>query len=320
MRDHYKRLINYLRISLTDRCNLSCTYCKPQGDGGIFQKEILTDEEILRVCRVATGLGITNFKLTGGEPLLRKSWLEIVRALKAMEGVETVTLTTNGVMLRPFVKELAKIGIDGINISLDTTDPRQYEALTGRDALGEVTAAISACSAAGIKTKINAVLLADCREEITKLAAFAKDAPVDVRFIELMPIGVGALGGGIGQEEARAILRTVYPDLTRTDAPGNGPAHYESSGDLQGRIGWIDAMSHRFCESCNRIRLTCDGLLKPCLCYRERGDLRAILRSGGTDEELTEAMRTAILQKPLSHCFSEKEKISESRRMSSIGG
>ncbi len=325
MIDQYGRNIQYLRISLTDRCNLRCSYCMPEGIQCISHNEILTFEEILTVVRAALTLGITDFKITGGEPLVRKGALNLIRDIKRESGVRSVTLTTNGVALKNVLPDLKEIGIDAINISLDTTDPVQYQTITKRNELDTVMEAIHECASIGIRTKINSVLLEETKSQILPLADFAKREEIDVRFIELMPIGIGKNGGGISQHDARQILLTEYPDLTPIDAMpeayvGNGPAKYERSNALKGRIGWIDAISHKFCDNCNRMRLTSDGLLKPCLCFGEGADLKAALRNNGTIEEIANLMQQAIYQKPVSHLFDQKQLISEQRRMAQIGG
>ncbi len=327
MQDQYKRTIDYMRISVTDRCNLRCKYCMPEGVASTSHEEILRYEEILKICKEAVQLGIVNFKVTGGEPLVRKGVLDFMEKLKRLEGVSSVTLTTNGVALREYIPRLKAMGIDGINISLDTIKEETYEKITGKRELSKVLEGISRSCEAGIRTKINCVLLDEYRESIGELASFAERENINVRFIELMPIGIGKGMRGISQEEARVILLEKYPDLSPVKKEesgrkvwGNGPARYETSGCLKGTIGWIDAVSHAFCESCNRVRLTSTGMLKPCLCYGESRDLRKILRENASEEKLREEMRETIYYKPRAHCFGHIEEISESKKMVEIGG
>lgn len=323
MIDGFGREIDYMRISVTDCCNLRCRYCMPNGMRLTERADILSYGELLRVCAAAVDLGITKFKITGGEPLARAGCAEFIRALKALPGAEQVTLTTNGLLLAPHLEELREAGIDGINISLDTTDDAQYRRLTGYggDGATELLALAERCAAEGIRTKINAVLLAETAGEITELAAIAETLPIDVRFIELMPIGAGAGVRGYDPDMALRELRARWPDLAPTDERrGNGPARYWKSARLIGRIGFIDAVSHKFCESCNRVRLTSEGLLKPCLCYGAGTDLRALLRGGADDAKLRAALAEGIKNKPAAHCFSDREKITERRGMSEIGG
>ncbi len=321
MKDHYGRSIDYLRISLTNRCNLRCRYCMPDGVDFLPHSEILRYEEILRLARAAIDLGIHNFKVTGGEPLVRRGAVEFVEQLKQLPGCGQVTLTTNGVLLEKLALPLARAGVDGINVSIDALDPARYAAITGYDVLNKVLRGVQASLAAGIRTKLNCVLLASAEPEIVPLAELAARWPVDVRFIELMPIGEGSAGGGLPPQRARALLLERWPDLHPVnERRGNGPAHYEASEGLKGRIGWIDAVSHRFCGQCNRLRLTSTGELKPCLCYDASVDLRALLRAGAPDDALRAAIAQAVEHKPAHHCFDQYEEITEHRRMAQIGG
>ena len=323
MLDQFGRKIDYMRISVTDRCNLRCRYCMP--DGAEFQShdEILRYEEIVRVCRAATELGISKFKITGGEPLVRKGCAGLIAALKALSGTEQVTMTTNGLLLPGALGELCGAGLDAVNISLDTLDDEKFRAISGFPGLGRerLEALLDSCCARGIRTKINAVLLPENFGELCELAALASVRPVDVRFIELMPIGFGGSIDRVSPDEALGELRARWPDLRPTDEKrGNGPAHYYASDALVGRIGFIDAVSHRFCDSCNRVRLTSTGQLKGCLCFDDTTDLRALLRSGCGDEELREALRAAIWAKPAAHRFDVPREITERHMMSQIGG
>lgn len=325
IKDPYGRTIDYLRISVTDRCNLRCRYCMPRGADLVSHHQILRYEEILMICREALSLGICNFKITGGEPLVRKGVLSFIEALRNLDGVETVTLTTNGVLLEPCLETLKRIGVDAINISLDTADPKEYRQITGSDLWDRVHSSIVKAVDTGIPVKLNCVLLEGGEDRILPLSCYARDYPVDVRFIELMPLGLGRDLGGLSPDTARRRLLTVYPDLHPVEETrGNGPAHYEASTFLKGRIGWIDALSHKFCHSCNRIRLTSAGILKPCLCYDASYDLLRELRSGKPVPEIQETVkkiiRQAILDKPMEHCFEDRGGMTEHRTMSEIGG
>ncbi|MCC8061067.1 MAG: GTP 3',8-cyclase MoaA [Clostridiales bacterium] len=321
MEDLFGRTIDYLRISITDRCNLRCSYCMPDGAKFIPHDQILRYEEILRLVRCFVSLGVSHYKVTGGEPLVRKGAPEFIRMLKAQDGVKTVTLTTNGILLADCLAELRTAGIDGVNISLDTANRKEYKEITGADAFPVVDAAIRACAKSGIRTKINAVLLRGAENRVLQLAEYAAEFPVDVRFIELMPIGAGKQGGGSFADSVRERLLEQYPDLHPVkEQRGFGPARYEASGRLQGRIGWIDMISHTFCPECNRVRLTSTGVLKPCLCYGDGTGLRELLRNGTEDNRLTGILRETIARKPERHCFSDMEKITEEQPMSRIGG
>ncbi|MGN0983462.1 MAG: GTP 3',8-cyclase MoaA [Gemmiger sp.] len=319
MLDQFDRPIRYMRLSITDRCNLRCRYCMPRDVPPAHPEDTLTYDELYRVAAAAVGLGITRFKITGGEPLVRSGCVEFMARLKALPGVEQVTLTTNGLLLAPLAARLAGIGLDGVNISLDAADRPAYAAITGADALDTVLHAIDACLAAGLKTKVNSVLLPGCEARLVPLACLAAARPLDVRFIELMPIGAGARIPGPRREQALAILRARWPDLRPVaEQRGNGPARYYASQALAGRIGMIDALSRRFCQSCNRVRLTSRGLLKPCLCYGEGVDLRAVLRTDPA--ALPAALRRAVWQKPRAHCFEDAAAITEQQSMNAIGG
>ena len=323
MIDQFGRTIDYMRISITDRCNLRCIYCMPSGCEALLHEDILRFEEIQRVCRAAVSLGITKFKITGGEPLVRKGCVSLVRELKQTPGVEQVTLTTNGVLLGEQLDALTDAGLDAVNISIDSLDPARCRAIAGSTAIDPETfmKLLNLCVEHGLRTKTNSVLLPENREDLIPIASIARTLPVDVRFIELMPIGFGGTLRPESPDAALARLREVWSDLTETgEKRGNGPAHYYKSELLLGHIGFIDAVSHKFCASCNRVRLTSTGLLKPCLCFDAMLDIRALLRFGCSDEELTEALKNVIYQKPRAHCFDEQAQITERRLMSQIGG
>lgn len=323
MIDQYGRKIDYLRISITDRCNLRCSYCMPAGIELARHSDMLTYEEILHLCEIAVSLGIVKFKITGGEPLVRKDCCTLIRKLKALPGVEQVTLTTNGLLLEEHLDELWAAGIDGINVSLDTLDAKKYAALTGSKKIDliEILQVIKLCIKRKIPVKLNSVLLKETFEDINKLVVLAKEMPLDVRFIELMPIGVGAYMQGVPMETALKRVKEILPDLHPVnEIRGNGPAHYYDATGLQGRIGFIDAVSHTFCSECNRIRLTSTGEFKPCLCYDEGADLRTPLRSGAEDGHIRLLMEQGIQTKPRAHCFSQREAITEHKAMNRIGG
>ena len=323
MIDQYGRKIDYMRISVTDRCNLRCKYCMPQDVIAADHDAILRYEEFLHICALAVRLGITKFKITGGEPLVRRGCEEFITRLKRLPGVEQVTLTTNGLLLKDSLDALCAAGLDGVNISLDTLDDELFRSLTGdRGGVANVMDAVCASAERGLRTKINAVLLEENFNEAEKLvAAVATELPVDVRFIELMPIGFGGKTKRVSPDALVEKLKTCWPDLKPTsEVRGNGPAHYFESAGLKGKIGMIDAVSHKFCQNCNRVRLTSTGQLKPCLCYDTATDLRTLLREGCSDEEILRAMSGCIQLKPQAHTFDKMEEITEKRTMSQIGG
>lgn len=322
MTDQFGRRINYMRISVTDRCNLRCRYCMPEDLPPAEQENMLRFEELLRVCAAAVELGITRFKITGGEPLVRPGCADFIARLKELPGVEQVTLTTNGLLLAEDLDALCAANLDGVNISLDALDEALFRQISGgRGSAAQVLSALRQSVERGLKAKINTVILEENAGQAESLAALAGELPVDVRFIELMPIGFGAALNRASPDELLERLKRRWPDLEPTDEKrGNGPAHYYKSAALQGRIGFIDAVSHKFCQSCNRVRLTSTGLLKPCLCYDEATDLRALLRSGGGDAELRRAMEERIYNKPRAHSFDSPWDITEKKAMSQIGG
>lgn len=320
MTDQYGRQVRYLRISLTDRCNLRCRYCMPeQGVDLCAHADLLRYEEIVAIARAALDCGIDTFKLTGGEPLARRGVPVLVAALKELPGTRQVTLTTNGLLLGEQLDALVAAGLDAVNVSLDTLDETQYHTLTRRAfAPGAVVDTVRA-AARVLPVKVNAVLLPETADQWLPLARLAADPGVDVRFIEQMPIGKGEAAPGLAGDKVLAVLRQAWPDLAPCNEPrGNGPAHYYKSAGLTGRIGFIDAVSHRFCASCNRLRLTCTGMLRPCLCYDDGTDLRALLRSGAGPDKLKNAVEQAIAAKPEGHCFGSGH--GSRQTMNRIGG
>ena len=322
MLDGLGRNIDYLRISVTDRCSLRCTYCMPeQGVEWLPHTNILRYEDLLRLCRVFVSLGITKFKITGGEPLVRRGVADFMRELKQLPGVKSVTLTTNGVDLKAQLPALLDACVDGINMSLDTLDRARYAATTRRDVLPQVLEGLDAAlQVPGLNFKLNCVAMGGGAEDWIALAGLAKERPVMVRFIELMPIGMGQGGPPCTEADVSAVLEGAYGPLTPYDTPlGNGPAHYCSLPGFQGKIGFISAVSHGFCDRCNRVRLTASGYLKTCLQYDTGADLSALLTE--SDDTLRAAIADAISRKPTSHQFrSASVPNGERRIMSQIGG
>lgn len=324
MLDKYNRNIDYLRISITDRCNLRCQYCMPEeGVTSLSHEEILTYDEIIRLARIGAGLGIRKIKVTGGEPLVRKNCPWLIRQLKALPGIEKVTLTTNGVLLSQYLPDLSDAGLDAINISLDTLSKERFEEITRRDELDKVLEGIhSAIKYSEIPLKINCVPVMTDRENICSMAAMAKDYPLHVRFIEMMPIGLGKGFKFRGEDEILQILEDTFGPMTpASESLGNGPGHYYNAEGFKGKIGFISAMTHQFCHKCNRVRLTSEGRLKACLQYRQGADLRSLLRNSASDEEIRETMRQVIWDKPVGHSFSKLSvEDGEAKAMSQIGG
>lgn len=326
MMDEYQRKIDYLRISVTDRCNLRCLYCMPEeGVPLVSHDEILRYDEILHLIRIFASMGIQKIKLTGGEPLVRRQLAELVRESKKIPGICQVTLTTNGVLLGEQMQELADAGIDGINLSLDTLDEDEYQKITRRRELPRVWESFQeALKYPRVTLKINCVPLHQSKESLIQIAGLSKEYPVHVRFIEMMPIGLGADCQGYREEEIYGFLREAFGEGQPVkEILGNGPAHYIQFKGFHGKIGFISAVSHKFCDQCNRIRLTAQGYLKTCLQYDRGADLRESLRRGATDQELAELIRQALLEKPKSHAFyetKENDEDTEKKMMSQIGG
>lgn len=326
MKDQFGRKIDYLRISVTDRCNLRCKYCMPkEGVTSIGHENILTFEEIVRICRLVSSLGIRKIKLTGGEPLVRRNFSDLVRQIKEIPAIEEVTMTTNGILLEKNLSGLKDAGIDRINISLDTLKPERYREITRIGELSDVMTGIEKAISMNFKSiKINSIIMKGWNEdEIVSLASLAKKYPLSIRFIEIMPIGNGNMDDMVCQKDIMKKLTAVYGIMTPScDTIGNGPASYYDLPEFSGKVGFISAVSHQFCDKCNRIRLTADGNLKLCLQYQNGVDLRKKLREGISDEELLEVLKESIYQKPQKHHFKNQKHFGEeeTKSMFQIGG
>ena len=323
MKDLQGRGIEYLRVSITDKCNLRCVYCMPEGGVPCLRHvDLLSFEEIVRVVRAMTELGIRAVRLTGGEPMTRRGCLELAGMIKGLPGIERLAMTTNGLLLAGRMAEARAAGLDAVNISIDTLDPETYARMTRGGDVGRVLAAIREAVDCGLRVKLNAVPVRGLNErDLPALAALARSLPVDVRFIELMPVGCGARLEPIPTDEVKARLEAAFGPMDRDEAPhGLGPAVYYRPGGFAGSIGFIGAVSHEFCDGCNRVRLTPEGVLKLCLNHASGLDLRALLRGGASDGALRDEIRQAILRKPKHHGFSEDIDDRESRRMNQIGG
>lgn len=323
MLDKWGRKIDYLRISVTNKCNLRCTYCMPEEykpDSHIESN--LTIEEIYKVAKVASEIGISKIRITGGEPLVRPGVVDLIRDIKALPNIKEVCLTTNGIYIEEQLDDLVEAGLDKVNVSLDTMKEEVYKEITRYGDLSKVMRAIELLLQKGLKVKINAVVIKGCNEnEIMDFVHFIEKKPIDLRFIELMPIGQGKKFKSLSTDEIKEI---ILKERKLISCPNEnfrgGPATYFKTESSLGRIGFISAMSHSFCNSCNRIRLTSEGILKQCLYWNNNTDLKTLIRKGISDEELKEVLKESIYNKPEKHSFGANNSKSDQRAMNEIGG
>ena len=323
--DLFGRTIDYLRISITDRCNEGCLYCMPEGYKGWQQKpDHLTVKEIVQIVRAAAGLGFRKFRLTGGEPLARSDVSELIGLMAAVPGVQFIGLSTNGTRLASLAPALRRTGLSAVNISLDTLDPALYRRITGGD-IRDVLAGIRAAKAAGFdRVKLNCVLMRGINEsELRPLALFAAEYDLPLRLIELMPLSRSDLltpRNFLSVSEAMETLREKEELIPRPDlALGWGPARYYQLKQTGALIGFIGSITNRqFCETCNKLRLTADGKVRPCLGRHAEIDLRAAFGSPNPEQALQALLLEAIRQKPLEHEF--REQYHPARPMTAIGG
>ena len=323
--DSYQRRIDYLRVSITDRCNLRCAYCMPeQGLPKLDHEDVLRYEEILRLVRIIVGMGISRVRVTGGEPLVRKDILYLCENIAGMSNVESLSITTNGVLLSRFAESLFKSGIKRINVSLDTLKPERYAAITRRDCFEEVWRGIEIAREVGFEPiKLNVVMMQGVNDdEIEDLGRLTYRYPFHVRFIEFMPFqSDDQFRKFMSADDILARLARVAPLNPTESRNSNGPAlHYRFPGAL-GKIGIISPISHHFCPTCNRLRLTSDGKLRTCLFAKDETDLRTPMREGASDEEIMGIIRAAINAKPEKHSLeSGLFRKCITRPMSRIGG
>ena len=323
MKDRFGREIDYLRVSVTDNCNLRCVYCMDEKDNKFLKKdEKLTDDEIYRVVKESAKLGIKKVRITGGEPLVRPGVVDLIGRINSIEGIEEIYLTTNGILLADRLDELVKNGLKGVNISLDSLKEDRFNKLTRLGHVDNVLAAIDKAISLGIKVKLNTVIVNDInKDEIMDFVNLTKEKEIDVRFIELMPIGIAINYKGVANEEVLNIIRrnaSDFEEVVRNQS--GGPATYIRLNGAKGKVGFISAMSNCFCEDCNRIRLTPEGFLKQCLHFDYGVDLKSILREGVNDEKLKEVIYNNIYDKPEKHLFLEDSEHKELKFMNQIGG
>lgn len=329
MLDSHKRDINYLRVSITDRCNLRCVYCMPKkGMSLLGHRDILSYEEILRIVRVAVNNGIAKVRVTGGEPLVRRDIIEFTAVLKGIAGLNDISMTTNGILLEQFARPLYESGITRINVSLDSLDPEKYRTITRRGDLSRVLRGLAQAEQVGFSPiKINVVAIDGFNDdEVLDFAKMTLEKPYQVRFIEYMPIGETSLGTGFGSLSNDVIMeqinRVMPINPLREHGKTDGPAQRYRIKGAAGTIGFISAITHQFCQTCNRLRLTSDGKLRACLFVDNEVDIKSPLRHGCTDSELEEIVKYVIMTKPLRGgigCHKSDRKHC-SRIMSAIGG
>lgn len=326
--DQFQRRITYLRLSVTDRCDLRCTYCMPERQIFLPRSEVLSLEEMHRLALGFIARGITRIRLTGGEPLVRRDMIELVRALgrKLGDGLDELTLTTNGMALSHFADDLAAAGVQRINVSLDTLDRATFASLARRDGLAQVMEGIAAARQAGLTVKLNMVALKGVnQDEIPALMEWAHGQGMDLTLIEVMPLGeveADRFDQYLPLTTVRAALEQRYT-LTPSNHRTGGPARYFDVAETNGRLGLITPLTGNFCEGCNRVRVTATGQLHPCLGGHEMVDLRAALRSADPDSALSAALDQAMAIKPLRHHFAiggEGEAPALARHMSVTGG
>lgn len=333
MKDSHGRVIDYLRISLTDRCNFRCVYCMPEeGVCAMSHEEILRLEEIERLVKVAAGLGIRSVRLTGGEPLVRKGVVDLVDAITKIDGIENVSMTTNGVLLPRMIDDLKAAGLSRVNISVDTLDADQFRAITRVGNLEDALAGIDAALEAGLNpVKVNAVTVRSLNQDFLEFAKLSIDRPLHVRFIEYMPLGDTSEDSGTGWGKADVIpSEELFKIINRRAAEaglpslrpagtakplGWGPARYFEFPNAQGTVGFISPLSRHFCAECNRLRVTADGKVRPCLFSDTEYDVRSALREGD-DTAVRNVLLTALGAKPDEH----HDKVGTERKMSQIGG
>jgi len=323
--DTFGRVHNNLRISVTDRCNLRCTYCMPEEVQFLDKAELLTFEEITRFVSIAAGLGVDKIRLTGGEPLLRRDLASLVRMVVAVPGIRDVGLTTNGILLTDHAQRLYDAGLRRINVSLDALDPDRFRQMTRRDGVDRVIAGILAAKKAGFEpVKINAVSIRGVTEaEVAPLARFAREHGLEMRFIEYMPIGADQWERGkvyFAHEILEQLEREVAPLVPVEDYDPRAPAMEFRYTDDGGRVGIIASISRPFCMSCNRIRLTAEGKLRNCLFALDEIDVKTLLRGNASAETIAQAIRGNVHDKWEGHEINTARFVKPPRTMHAIGG
>ena len=324
--DSYGRLHDNLRVSVTDRCNIRCFYCMPEHDVEFVKRaEILDFEEIERFVRIAVGLGIVKLRVTGGEPLVRRDLPELIRRLTAIPGIRDLALTTNGVLLPGLAEPLYEAGLRRINVHLDTLDRERFIRITRRDEIGKVLAGLDLSKRLGYRIKLNAVAVKNLVEpDVVPLARYARENGFEVRYIEFMPLDAQNLWDRgkvlLADEIIETLSREIAPLTPVPDPDPRAPASEYAFADGIGRVGFIASVSRPFCLNCNRIRLTADGKLRYCLFAIEEDDVKSLMRSGASDEEIAALIRRNLAGKWEGHEINSAKFVPPPRPMYSIGG
>lgn len=322
MKDQFNREINYLRISITDKCNYNCRYCKPDDSPETLSGKYLTDEELIQIVRAAAKMGVTKIRLTGGEPLMRKGLVNLIKQMKEIDGINEIAMTTNGSILYHQLEELKAAGLDRVNLSLDSLDPTRFKYITNGGELSDVFKSIKKLLELEMKpVKLNVVLMKGFNDdEIQHFVNLTKDQEITVRFIELMPIGSHDFSFKKHYLSSDEIINR-YPELEALPQRQGETARYFKLPNSKGKVGLISAVSHHFCDSCNRLRITSDGKVKPCLHLKKEYDLLEYIRNHHNEEQtIEEFLKNCILKKPKSHKINDEDFEKVDRSMYRIGG
>lgn len=325
--DQFGRSINYLRLAIVDRCNLRCTYCMPEnGLTWIKQKELMTDEEMLRICSVFTELGVDKIRITGGEPFVRKNSIELIQNISQLDGLTDLSITTNGLLTEQYIPQLKKFGIKSVNLSLDTLDKERFFRITRRNSFDQVMKTLDSLLQHHIKVKINTVVMeGENTEDIIPLVMLAKELPVDVRFIEEMPFNGSDTDISLKWNftQIYSYIKDHFPEIQKTDDPKSSTSYSYKIPGFTGNIGIIAAYTRSFCGDCNRIRITPSGILRTCLYEGTGVNLKNEIRMGKTDEELKNIIISSIQKKPKDGWEAQKLSLTASQihqSMATIGG
>jgi GTP 3',8-cyclase len=324
--DSFGRVHDNLRISVTDRCNIRCFYCMPENDVQFVPRaEILDFEEIERFATIAAGLGVTKLRVTGGEPLLRRDLPKLIARLAAIPGIRDLALTTNGVLLTDLAAPLYEAGLRRLNVHIDTLDRERFHTITRRDDLPRVLAGLAECRRLGFRVKLNAVAVKNLVEpDIVPLARFARENGFEARYIEFMPLDAQNLWDRskvlLADDMVAMLSREIAPLIPVPDPDPRAPATEYEFSDGSGRVGFIASVSRPFCGNCNRLRITADGKLRYCLFAIEEDDVKTLMRSGATDAEIADLVRSNLSRKWEGHEINSQKFVAPPRPMYSIGG